>query len=95
MSHLQAANISSNERNQLEDFLASGGGAPKPGNGAGLYHMFCETCHGPNGSGGPEQSVRNKGSEVWSAIQGTSAMSHLQGNVLQNEATLIGNFLGN
>jgi len=78
----------------IADYLAAGGNGPRPADGAGLYYIFCETCHGPNGRGGPEESVTgSSGSAVWRAINQEGAMTHLIGYVDQNEANLIGDFL--
>ena len=78
----------------IAEHLAAGGSGPRPTDGAGLYYVYCETCHGPNGRGGPEESVTGaSGSSVWQAINNEGAMTHLSGYLSQNEANLIGGFL--
>ena len=86
--------LSNTQAGITADYLAAGGDGPNPTDGAGLYYVFCETCHGPNGSGGPEESVRGaSGGSVWSAINNEGAMAHLEGHISRNEADLIGVFL--
>jgi hypothetical protein len=79
-------------------YLAAGGGGVKPTDGAGLYHVYCETCHGVNGRGGPEEAVAGASvSEVNSALNGASEMRHLRAYLTTSGAAsdtaLIGQFL--
>jgi cytochrome c len=87
--------LSNTQAGIIANYLAAGANGPHPTDGAGLYYVFCETCHGPNGRGGPEEAVTGaSGSAVWRAINNEGAMSHLIGNLSQNESNLIGGFLG-
>jgi cytochrome c len=95
MSSLQ---LNSTQRQSITTFLASGGGA-KPTTGSGLYHVFCETCHGPNGTGGPEESITGESaSEINSAIADKSDMRQLAPYLTTSgsgsDTAKISNFLG-
>ncbi|MGD8569198.1 MAG: c-type cytochrome, partial [Gammaproteobacteria bacterium] len=79
----------------ITDFLAAGGGGSKPTTGSGLYHVYCETCHGPNGSGGPEENVRGESAGgISSAINDESAMRQLRPYLTSNDISAIAGFLG-
>ena len=75
MSSLQ---LNSTQTQSIATFLASGGSGAKPTTGSGLYHVFCETCHGPNGTGGPEEQITGESaSGINSAIDDKSDMRQL------------------
>ena len=75
MSSLQ---LNSTQTQSIATFLASGGSGAKPTTGSGLYHVFCETCHGPNGTGGPEEQITGESaSGINSAINDKSDMRQL------------------
>jgi len=92
MTHL---NVSSSQVQAIDTFLASGGGGSKPTTGSGLYHVYCETCHGPNGSGGPVENIRGASSgSISSAISGISNMRQLQPYLTSSDISAISSFLG-
>ena len=94
VSWMQPLNLNSTQVQAITGFLAAGGGGSKPTDGAGLYHVYCETCHGPNGRGGPEENVSGASSSaINSAINGESAMRHLQSYLTSNDIGLISSFL--
>lgn len=99
VSLMSSLSLTSNQVSSVANFLASGGGGTKPTTGSGLFHVYCETCHGPNGSGGPEESVRgaSQGS-INSALSGVSAMRHLAPYLTtsgsSSDTALIAGFLG-
>jgi len=75
---MSSLSLTSTQVSNVANFLASGGGGSKPTTGSGLFHVYCETCHGPNGSGGPEENIRGASqSSINSALNGVSAMRHL------------------
>jgi mono/diheme cytochrome c family protein len=91
---MSGLNLSSSRTTQIANYLAAGGSGAKPTDGAGLYHVYCETCHGPNGSGGPEENVSgSSASSINSAISGESAMRHLDPYLNSTDASLISSFL--
>jgi mono/diheme cytochrome c family protein len=91
---MRGLNLTSTQTTQIANYLAAGGTGGKPTDGAGLYHVYCETCHGPNGSGGPEESVSGaSASSINSAISGESAMRHLDPYLNSTDASLISSFL--
>lgn len=74
MSSLQ---LNSTQTQSIATFLASGGGV-KPTTGPGLYHVYCETCHGQNSQGGPEERITGSStSKINSALSGKSDMRQL------------------
>jgi len=74
MSSLQ---LNTTQTQSITTFLASGGGV-KPTTGSGLYHVYCETCHGPNGTGGSEEGITGaSASGINSAIAEKSDMRQL------------------
>jgi mono/diheme cytochrome c family protein len=86
--------LTSTQVSSVTTFLAAGGGGTKPTTGSGLYHVYCETCHGPNGRGGPEESVTgSSASSISSAISGKSDMRQLQPYLTSNDISLISSFL--
>lgn len=79
----------------IASFLAAGGSGAKPTTGSGLYHVYCETCHGPNGNGGPEENIRGQSAgSIGSALNGESAMQHLQPYLTSSDISAIASFLG-
>lgn len=75
---MQSLQLNSGDISSIADYLAAGGGGDKPTDGAGLYQVYCETCHGPNGSGGPEENVVGASQgEINSAISGENDMQQL------------------
>jgi len=99
VSLMSSLSLSSNQVTSVANFLASGGGGTKPTTGSGLFHVYCETCHGPNGNGGPEESVRGASqSSINSALNGVSAMHHLAPYLTtsgsSSDTALISGFLG-
>jgi len=94
VSLMGALNPSTSQRNSIATFLASGGGGSKPTTGSGLYHVYCETCHGVNGNGGPVQGVRNASAgSISSEINGNPNMSQLSPYLNSSEISLISSFL--
>ncbi|WP_455374899.1 c-type cytochrome [Kaarinaea lacus] len=92
MTHLS---LNSTQVQSIDTFLASGGGGTKPTSGSGLYHVYCETCHGPNGNGGPETGVRNSSAnEIDNEISGVSNMRQLRPYLTSSDINAIANFLG-
>lgn len=92
MTHLQ---LSSSQVQSIVTFLASGGGGTKPTTGSGLYYVYCETCHGPNGNGGPEESVRgSSASRIRMEVNSVSNMQQLQPYLTNSDYNAIANFLG-
>lgn len=95
VSLMRSLNPSSSQINSIGDFLASGGGGAKPSSGSGLYHVYCETCHGPNGSGGNVESVRGASAgSISSEINGQSNMRQLRPYLSSSDISLISSFLG-
>ena len=96
---MSSLSLTSSQVSNVANFLAAGGGGSKPTTGSGLFHVYCETCHGPNGSGGPEENIRgaSQGS-INSALSGVSAMRHLAPYLStsgsSSDTALIGVFLG-
>jgi len=94
VSLMRALNVNATQRNAITNFLAAGGDGDKPVTGAGLYHVYCETCHGVNGNGGPEESVRGaSASSISSEINSNSNMSQLSPYLTSSEISLISSFL--
>ena len=92
MNQLQ---LSSSQRQQITEFLAAGGGGSKPTTGSGLYKVYCETCHGPNGNGGPEESVTgSSANKISMEINQVSDMQQLAPYLNSGEISLIADFLG-
>jgi mono/diheme cytochrome c family protein len=92
MTHLS---LNSTQVQSIDTFLASGGGGTKPTSGSGLYQVYCETCHGPNGNGGPEDNVRgSSANQISNEISGVSNMRQLQPYLTNSDINAIANFLG-
>jgi mono/diheme cytochrome c family protein len=92
MTHLQ---LNSSQVQAIDTFLASGGGGSKPATGSGLYYVYCQTCHGANGNGGPEEGVRgSSASNIRSEVSGVSNMRQLQPYLTNSDYNAIANFLG-
>jgi mono/diheme cytochrome c family protein len=96
---MSSLSLSSSQVSNVAGYLAAGGGGSKPTTGSGLFHVYCETCHGPNGSGGPEERISgaSQGS-INSALSGESAMHHLVPYLTtsgsSSDTALIAGFLG-
>ena len=95
---MQGLNLNSTQLTNVADFLSAGGGGTKPTTGSELYHVYCETCHGPNGQGGPEESVTGAThGDINSALSGVSEMRHLAPYLTTSgsgsDTALISNFL--
>lgn len=96
VSLMTSLQVNSTQVNSVASFLASGGGGSKPSTGSGLFHVYCETCHGPNGQGGPEENVRGvSAGSISSALDGESAMRHLRPYLTSGDISLISSFLNN
>jgi len=96
---MSSLSLTSTQVSSVANFLTAGGGGSKPTTGSGLYHVYCETCHGPNGSGGPEENIRGSSQgSINSALSGISAMRHLAPYLStsgsSSDTALIAGFLG-
>jgi len=94
VSLMRGLNTNSSQQSSIATFLAAGGGGDKPGTGASLYHVYCETCHGVNGYGGRYESVRGaSSSSISSEINSNSNMRQLDPYLNSSEISLISSFL--
>ena len=97
---MRELNLGATQIERIGAFLAAGGTGVKPSDGAGLYYVYCETCHGANGRGGPEENVVGASiSEINSAIVGEAQMRQLSPYLIRSgsgsDSALISNFLNN
>ncbi|MDH5324459.1 MAG: c-type cytochrome [Gammaproteobacteria bacterium] len=95
---MRSLQLDNTQQQLIVEFLASGGGGTKPVDGAGLYHVYCETCHGVNGQGGPvDNIVGATQSEINRAIVNKNDMQQLQPYLSTSgsgsDTGLISNFL--
>jgi len=61
---MQSIDLTLEERQLVADFLVQGGSGAIPTDGPGLYQVFCSVCHGPDGGGGPYQSITGASSPM-------------------------------
>ena len=76
VSEMQGITLDNTAIQNIANFLSSGGGStPAPTTGEDLYAIKCQVCHGPGGSGGPEERVTGASTQdILSAMNEVSVM---------------------